>query len=253
MTAASTDTTPPAVAITSPAASATVSSTTTVSATASDNVGVVGVQFLLDGAPLGAEDASATYAVSWDTSSAVDGVHTLTARARDVVGNTATSTPVNVTVSNTNDAVQIGQWATPFSSPIVMVNAVLMHTGKVLTLENSGTTAQVWDPIANSFTPVPNNVTDLFCAGQAALPDGRILVAGGHTATVLGTDEANIFDPHTQTWISLPKMAYRRWYPTVTALPDGRMLVTAGDQTSATDFVPFPEVYDPSTLQRHFL
>ena len=41
--------------MTAPAAGATVSGTVSVSATASDNVGVVGVQFLLDGANLGAE------------------------------------------------------------------------------------------------------------------------------------------------------------------------------------------------------
>jgi len=247
LTATNTDTTRPTVALTSPAANTTVSGTITVSATASDNVGVVGVQFFLDGAALGAEDTSTPYSVSWDTSSTVNGVHTLTARARDAAGNTATATAVNVTVSNTNEAVQIGQWAAPFSTPLVMVNAVLMHTGKVLAFDDSGIHAHVWDPATNNFTPVPNNVTDLFCAGNAALPDGRILVAGGHTASTLGTNEANIFDPVTHTWASLPRMAYLRWYPTVTALPDGRMLVTAGDQRSATDFVPFPEVYDPAT------
>ena len=32
-----------------------------------DNVGVVGVQFLLDGVNLGAEDVAAPYSVSWNT------------------------------------------------------------------------------------------------------------------------------------------------------------------------------------------
>ena len=39
------------------------SGTVTVTATASDNVGVVGVQFRLDGADLGAEDTAAPYSV----------------------------------------------------------------------------------------------------------------------------------------------------------------------------------------------
>ena len=43
------DTTFPTVALTAPAANAAVAGTVTVSATASDNIGVVGVQFLLDG------------------------------------------------------------------------------------------------------------------------------------------------------------------------------------------------------------
>ena len=55
------DTTPPTVSVTSPAGGATVSGTITVTANASDNVGVAGVQFLLDGANLGAEDTTAPY------------------------------------------------------------------------------------------------------------------------------------------------------------------------------------------------
>ncbi len=58
------------------------------SANASDNVGVVGVQFRLDGAPFGAEDTTDPYAVAWNTTSAANGSHTLTAVARDAAGNT---------------------------------------------------------------------------------------------------------------------------------------------------------------------
>ena len=74
--------------------------TVTVSATAGDNVGVVGVQFKLDGANLGAEDTTAPYAVTWNTTTATNGGHTLTAVARDAAGNTTTSAPVTVTVAN---------------------------------------------------------------------------------------------------------------------------------------------------------
>src|SRR5207247_4605094 len=52
------DKTPPTVAITSPTAGAIVAGTITVSADASDNVGVVGVQFKLDGNDLGMEDTT---------------------------------------------------------------------------------------------------------------------------------------------------------------------------------------------------
>src|SRR5439155_52471 len=91
-------TTPPTVSITSPSPGSTVSGTITVTASASDNVGVAGVQFLLDGANLGAEDTSAPYSASWDTTTTGNGSHTLTARARDATGNTATSSAVTVTV-----------------------------------------------------------------------------------------------------------------------------------------------------------
>jgi Big-like domain-containing protein/fibronectin type III domain protein len=100
VTSTSGDTTPPTVSITSPAPGAALSSTVTVSANASDNVGVAGVQFLLDGLNLGAEVTSAPYSVPWDTTTAVNGSHALSARARDAAGNSAMSVVVTVTVSN---------------------------------------------------------------------------------------------------------------------------------------------------------
>src|SRR5204863_31702 len=94
------DTTPPTVSISSPANGATVSGTITVAANASDNVGVAGVQFFADGAPIAAEDTTAPYSVSVDTTTASNGSHTLTAVARDAAGNRTTSAPVTVNVSN---------------------------------------------------------------------------------------------------------------------------------------------------------
>jgi hypothetical protein len=94
------DTTPPTVNVTSPGSGTTVSGTISVTASASDNVGVVGVQFRLDGVNGGSEDTSAPYSVSWDTTTASNGSHTVTAVARDAAGNQTTSAPVTVTVSN---------------------------------------------------------------------------------------------------------------------------------------------------------
>jgi hypothetical protein len=94
--------TPPSVAITSPAGSAIVSGTIVITASATDNVGVVGVQFRVDGAPLGAEDTTAPYSVSWNTATASAGMPVLTAVARDAAGNRTTSTPVAVTIQTAN-------------------------------------------------------------------------------------------------------------------------------------------------------
>ena len=93
-------------------------SSVTVSANASDNVGVAGVQFKLDGANLSSEITSAPYNLSWDTTATGNGSHSLTAAARDAAGNQTTSTAVTVTVSNSSftitvwleDAVPAGAW-----------------------------------------------------------------------------------------------------------------------------------------------
>src|SRR5205823_5183978 len=94
------DTTPPTVTLTAPTAGANLSGAVTVSADAGDNVGVAGVQFLLDDVALSAEDTAAPFAVSWDTTTAANGAHVLKARARDAAGNVTTSVRVSVTVSN---------------------------------------------------------------------------------------------------------------------------------------------------------
>jgi hypothetical protein len=97
------DVTPPMVSMTAPAHNSTVSGSVTVSADASDNVGVAGVQFLLGGAPLGAEDTTAPYSISWNSTTVANGgPYLLSARARDAATNQTTATAVSVTVNNTN-------------------------------------------------------------------------------------------------------------------------------------------------------
>lgn len=94
------DTTAPQVSISNPSDGASVSGTVTVTAAASDDVGVSGVTFYAGGAPLGTELTAAPYAVSWNTTSLANGSVPLTAVARDAAGHVTTSTAVNVTVNN---------------------------------------------------------------------------------------------------------------------------------------------------------
>ena len=96
------DTTPPSTSITSPASGATVSGTVSITASASDNVGVTKVEFYVDGG-LQSSDTTSPYSASWDTTTVANGSHTLTSTAYDAAGNSATSTAVTVTVSNVAD------------------------------------------------------------------------------------------------------------------------------------------------------
>ncbi|HXI41409.1 MAG TPA: Ig-like domain-containing protein, partial [Bryobacteraceae bacterium] len=100
------DTTPPVVSMTAPANGATVGGVVTVSANATDNVGVASVQFTLDGANLGnpVSGSGPSYSLSWDTTTVVNGSHALAAVASDAAGNMATASSVTVTVSNASTA-----------------------------------------------------------------------------------------------------------------------------------------------------
>ncbi|MGE3543535.1 MAG: Ig-like domain-containing protein [Kofleriaceae bacterium] len=94
------DTMAPSVTLTAPTNGAAVSGVIPVSATASDNVGVTGVQFYVDGNPAGSMDTSSPYSISFDTKTIANGAHSVTARAKDAAGHVTTSAAANITVNN---------------------------------------------------------------------------------------------------------------------------------------------------------
>jgi aryl-phospho-beta-D-glucosidase BglC (GH1 family) len=90
--------TPPIVSLTASATSVTVAGPLTLTANATDNVGVTRVEFR-DGAQLIGTDTTAPYSFTVNLTSAQNGTHSYTARAFDTAGNSATSAPVSVTVN----------------------------------------------------------------------------------------------------------------------------------------------------------
>jgi len=89
------DTTPPSVSASENGTSGTI----TLSATASDNVGVSRVEFSVDGLLVGTDSAS-PYSMTLDSTTLSNGSHSLTAKAFDAAGNSATSSAVSFSVSN---------------------------------------------------------------------------------------------------------------------------------------------------------
>jgi chitodextrinase len=78
-----------------------VSGTTTVTASASDAVGVTKVDFYLDGSLI-ASDTTAPYSFGWTTTASSNGSHSLQTKAYDAAGNVGTSSTVTVTVANSD-------------------------------------------------------------------------------------------------------------------------------------------------------
>jgi arylsulfatase A-like enzyme len=104
----SADATAPTVEVTSPVSpslsglSRFINRSVFLGAFASDNLGIAGVQYKVDGVNVGTEDVESPYTVTWDTTTVADGAHLITAVARDAAGNTATSVAEQVTVDNTS-------------------------------------------------------------------------------------------------------------------------------------------------------
>jgi galactose oxidase-like protein/radical copper oxidase GlxA-like protein len=86
---------------------------------------------------------------------------------------------------------QFGHWsihAVPASMRVNAIHAALLYTGKVLITAGSGNSvgnfdagkfeSLLWDPKTDEFKKIATP-TDMFCAGHAFLPDGKLLIAGG--------------------------------------------------------------------------
>ena len=201
------DTTVPSIAITAPANGITVSSTVSVSGTASDNVGVVGVQFKLDGQNLGAEDTSAPYSASWNTTLVSNGAHILTATARDAAGNTATSASVSVTVNNVTQPFNFSLTNSGNNS----VTAGSSATNKIgATLVSGGTQA-----VTFSASGLPTGATASFsvascsptCSSTLTITTTGSTPAGSPSITVTGTGGGLTRTTTFGLTVSLPTVA----------------------------------------------
>ena len=95
------DTTPPTVS----ASESGTSGTITLSASASDNVGVTNVEFYVDGVLVGS-DATAPYSMTLNSTTLADGSHALTAKAFDAAGNNSLSSPFTFSVNNSAPPVE---------------------------------------------------------------------------------------------------------------------------------------------------
>jgi hypothetical protein len=143
-----------------------------------------------------------------------------------------------------------GRWGPAFSLPNVGIHGSVLPTGKVLmwgrrdrpddSLDVHECTPFVWNPAdgATVSTPQPKRAdgtkVNLFCSGHCFLPDGRLLVVGGHQADSDGLSQACLYDAASNTWTPTAPMTtpdgeeVRRWYPTATSLADGTVLVLSG-------------------------
>jgi uncharacterized repeat protein (TIGR02543 family) len=145
----------------------------------------------------------------------------------------------------------VGRWDGPQYNPVIGLHLSHLFNGKFLLWGHEGE-PQLWDPVSG-FTQVTDAtctdpaVCELFCAGHAFLPDGSLLVAGGHNVALgdaNGLIQASIFDGFA--WRATGSMRYARWYPTLVTLGDGRVIALSGDQTP-NNRATVPERYAPGT------
>jgi hypothetical protein len=93
------DTTAPTTAVSSPAAGSNLVGTVTVSATATDNVGVTKVELYVDGVLKGT-DTTSSYSFSINSTTLTNGAHNFQTKAYDAAGNVGSSAVVSLNAKN---------------------------------------------------------------------------------------------------------------------------------------------------------
>ena len=160
------------------------------------------------------------------------------------------ATPIDISHADAR-----GVWELlPCDSQVLAVHAALLHTGHALFFAGTGNDptkepahdyrSVVWD-YQNGRFHKPVTPIDFFCAGQAFLPDGRLLVAGGTEQydPFFGLRDTYVFDTPAEDWVHVQNMAHGRWYPSLITLGDGRVLAIGGlDEASNNNRL--PETYE---------
>jgi WD40 repeat protein len=128
----------------------------------------------------------------------------------------------------------------------LLADSSFPNHGKVLVVGGTGgQTAELYDPGTGAFTAIGTTVFRHLGQTATLLKDGRVLVAGGETAS------AELFNPASGSFTATGSLTVSRNGHTATLLPDGRVLIAGGlpdGQTQATPFGLFSaEIYNPAS------
>jgi hypothetical protein len=164
--------------------------------------------------------------------------------------------------------------AAPMGTPRMGHTATLLGNGRVLVtggiqampttptqlepIRQTVATTELYDPVANTWTPGPNLTTPRAAHAAIVRPDGRVLLAGGiswDTVIILGWAPAvrrscDLYDPVANTIVAGPQMATTRSLTDPVDLGNDRWLLAGG--INAITIIPFnpgnptaaAEVYD---------
>jgi hypothetical protein len=173
------------------------------------------------------------------------GSHTLEFTA----GSIGNATSSEITIAPLPSEATTGAWGPIVNWDIVPLHMNLLPSGKIFAWGKTDVAdtmgmPRVWDPSQGSpITAQKITLAEmLFCAGHTLMPDGSLMIAGGHHMDDAGI-KVTYFYSQSGSWTKGPDMAHGRWYPTLTVLGDGRVLTMAG-RNEAGSVVTTPEIWE---------
>ena len=88
------------------------------------------------------------------------------------------------------------------------------------------------DPLPLNWNGDTKEKVNLFCSGHCFLPDGKLLIVGGHEKDFHGITQACTYDFRSKRFEASTAMKRGRWYPSALPLPEGGALVLSGSVTA---------------------
>ncbi|HBT61186.1 MAG TPA: hypothetical protein DEB40_05530, partial [Elusimicrobia bacterium] len=113
--------------------------------------------------------------------------------------------------------------------------ATLLPDGKVLVAGGYKavspfelSSADLYDPAANTWSPTDSMTAARDSPTATLLPNGKVLVAGGYNSGSGYLSSSELYDPAAGMWSSADAMNNTRRYHAATLLPNGKVLVAGG-------------------------
>ena len=199
--------------------------------------------------------ASATWAtqiagIASVSNGAASGLAIGTTSVTATLGTVAASASVAVTTNTWTAAPQMPTERVAGHTATLLTNGKLLVVGGVKSAGAGTAAADLFDPVALTWTSVAPMNAMRSSHAATLLADGRVLVTGGSTVSstaakgYVNNASAEIYDPVANTWTATPTMSVARSHHTATLLPDGKVLVVGGENVLYL-VEPTAEIYDP--------